>query len=131
LIALDTNILARYVLFDDPVQVKAVQSLIAGLSVETPGFVCREVVLELVWLLERGNRFGRTQVTQTIQALLDSKELVFEAADRVALALLRYASGGPGFADQMILLAARDAGATLATFDSDLARQPGATPVPG
>ena len=129
MIAVDTNILVRYVLLDDPKQAKAAKSFMNGLTASEPAFVCREVLQELVWVLQRNPRFSRQQVAAVVQSMLETEELVIEAADRVAVAVSRYASGGPGFADQMILLAAKAAGAPLATFDSDLARQSGATPI--
>ncbi len=125
MIALDTNILARFVLSDDAEQAAAARTILGGLSQDNPGYVCREVVLELVWVLDRVHRLGRAEVARTVTILLESRELVFETAERVATALSHYAAGGPGFADRMILLAARDAGAGLVTFDAGLARVAG------
>ena len=52
--AVDTNVLVRYLVNDLPEQAQAARELLNGLSPEEPGFVCREVLLEVVFVLERG-----------------------------------------------------------------------------
>ena len=110
MIGLDTNILVRFLTRDDPEQAAQVEVLLASLTPDRPGFIAREVVLELVWVLERAYGLSRAEVAQALDALLEARELMVESADRVALATDRYRRGGAGFADQMILLAGRDAG---------------------
>lgn len=123
--ALDTNVLVRFLTRDDPEQWAAADALMAGLSAEAQGFVCREVLVELVWVLERGYGYAREDIGRVLIALLEAPELQIEAADRAGLALSRYVAGGPGFADQMIRLAAVEAGGDLVTFDAKLAREEG------
>lgn len=125
MIGLDTNILVRFLTRDDPEQSARVKVLMSGLAPDRPGFIAREVVLELVWVLERAYGLSRAEVAQALDALLEARELKVEAADRVALATDRYRRGGAGFADQMILLAGRDAGCE-ATVTLD--RHAGAAP---
>ena len=50
MIALDTNVLVRYLVADDARQAKAARLLLEGLTTEHPGFICREVIVELVWV---------------------------------------------------------------------------------
>lgn len=125
MIGLDTNILVRFLTRDDPAQAAQAEALMAGLTPERPGFVAREVTVELVWVLERAYGLSRAEVARALDGLIEARELVLEAADRVALAADRYRQGGAGFADQMILLAGRDAGceATL-TLDTRAAATP-------
>lgn len=118
MIALDTNVLVRFLTQDDPAQSAAASDVIGGLTSEAPGFVSREVMVELVWVLERAYGFGRNQVATAIEGLLAAIELEIEAADDVGSALYRYRDDGFGFADLMIAAAARRAGAqVLVTFD--------------
>ena len=42
MIALDTNLLVRYLVADHREQAEAVRALLAGLTADRPGFVCRE-----------------------------------------------------------------------------------------
>ena len=126
MIGLDTNVLVRFLVQDDAEQARAAQDLIATFSEAEPGFVCREVQVELVWVLERAYNLPREEIARTLDGLLEARELVIETADRVAIAADRYRKGGPGFADQMIALAGQGAGCRMtATFDRKAASLPG------
>jgi predicted nucleic-acid-binding protein len=125
-LALDTNVLVRFLTRDDPGQWAAADAVMAGLSAEAPGLICREVMVELVWVLERAYDLPREDIARAIVGFLEAPEIRVEAADRVGLALSRYAKGGPGFSDQMIRLAAAAGGCELVTFDAKLAREEGA-----
>jgi predicted nucleic-acid-binding protein len=121
-IALDTNVLVRFLTQDDAGQAELAARLIEGLTPEAPGFIAREVVVELVWVLERSYSFARAEVALALEALLTAAELEVEAADDVGTAMTRYRDEGPGFADQMIAAAGRRAGAAeLVTFDRNAA----------
>lgn len=118
MIGLDTNVLARFLVQDDPEQGRAASALIGGLSMAEPGFICREVLVELVWVLERAYGLPRKDVALALDGLLEAQELVVEAAERAAVAVDRYRRGGPGFADQMVALAGQAAGCRV-TYSFD------------
>ena len=59
MIGLDTNVLVRYVMQDDPEQSVRATALVESLSVEQPGFVALVAVVELVWVL---TEIGRAHV---------------------------------------------------------------------
>ena len=60
MIGLDTNVLARYIMQDDPAQSEAASELIESrCSADEPGLVSSVVLCELVWVLGRGYRVGR------------------------------------------------------------------------
>jgi predicted nucleic-acid-binding protein len=122
---IDTNVLVHFLTREDPAEAAVATAFMAGLSPEAPGFVPREVVLELVKVLERSFDYRRADVARALKGLLAMRGLKLEAADRVAEALGRYRRGGPDFADLMILLAAREAGcAVTVTFDAQSAAMP-------
>jgi len=126
MIALDTNVLVRFLTQDDAAQALAAAEVMTGLSADAPGIVCREVVIELVWVLERAYGHSRVQVAAALEGLLAAVELEVEAADDVGSALYRYRDEGFGFADLMIAAAARRAGAhVLVTFDRKAAQMAG------
>lgn len=128
MIALDTNLLVRYLLNDDAAQAGAARALMAELSLDAPGFVCREVLVELVWVLERAYGFSRDRIASVLEGLYTIPVLQIEAADDVVRAAYEYRRGGAEFADRMIAAAARRAGAaTLYTFDRQAARLENAT----
>ena len=123
MIALDTNVIVRFLVEDDPDQAALAGAVISGLTVEAPGFLSREVMVELVWVLERAYRHSRAEVADALEGLLAATEIEIEAADDVGLALFRYRNDGFGFADLMIAAASRRVGASeLVTFDRKAAR---------
>ena len=126
MIAVDTNVLVRFLVQDDADQARIAGDIFDQLTDTETGFVSREVLIELVWVLERAYRLGRSEIAGALDALLSSTELVIEGADDVGPALDLYRNDGFGFADLMIAAAARRAGATeLVTFDRKAARLPG------
>ena len=123
MIALDTNVVVRFLVQDDPDHAALAGEVISGLTADAPGYVCREVMVELVWVLERAYRYSRAEVAGALEGLLAASEIEIEAADDVGLALFRYRDDGFGFADLMIAAAARRVGAAeLVTFDRKAAR---------
>lgn len=126
MIAIDTNVLVRFLTQDEPEQATAANALMHDLTREAPGFISREVMVELVWVLERAYRFTRAEISSALEGLLAAVEIEVEAADDVGRAVFLYRDDGFGFADLMIAAAARRAGATtLVTFDRKAARLPG------
>lgn len=131
MIALDTNVLVRYLVRDDTEQAEAARGVLDALTAESPGFVCREVLLELVWVLERSYRIPRTEISSQLLNLVGADALVVESAADVARAALSYREGSADFSDAMILAAARRAAAhPLYTFDRRAAAQEGVQLVP-
>ena len=126
MIVLDTNVLVRYLVRDDERQAQSARALLESLTTERPGYACREVVVELVWVLERAYGVSRERIATILQDLVATQSLVVEAADDVARAAFRYRAGGPGFSDLMVLAAAERSGARpLYTFDRKAARLEG------
>ncbi len=118
MIGLDTNILVRFLTQDDPEQARLASAAMAQLTRDRPGLIGREVLIELVWVLERSYKFSRSQIAAVISGLLATSDLVVEGADGVADCLGLYELEGFGFADLMIRAAARRLGAaTVLTFD--------------
>lgn len=128
MIALDTNVLLRFFLRDDEGQAEAAERLMLQLTVVEPGFISREVLVEVVWALEYTYRFRREQVATVLTELLNVASVEIECASDVAEATGGYRRGGADFADRMIAAAARRAGAVpLHTFDRKAARLPDVT----
>lgn len=118
MIGVDTNVLVRFLVQDDPDQFAQASALFARFTEEAPGFLSREVMIELVWVLERAYRLPRREIAEAIDGLLAAREILVESADRVGLANERYRLGGAGFSDQLIALTAREMGCTqIYSFD--------------
>ena len=128
MMGLDTNVIVRFLMKDDAEQAALANTVFAEFTVSAPGFVCREVLVELVWVLQKIYRLPRTDVADAIEGLLGAREMVVESADSVAIAVDRLRKGGAGFADQMIALAGPGAGCgKTVTFDRKAAGLPGMT----
>jgi predicted nucleic-acid-binding protein len=87
-IAVDTNILVRYLVQDDPAQGRiATRFLERELSLDNQGFVTVVAVLELDWVLRTQYGFSPQIVADTILGLMSSPDLVFENSDAIKTAL--------------------------------------------
>ncbi len=126
MIAIDTNVLVRYLVNDDLAQAEASRKLINSLTSEQPGFICREVAIEVAWVLERSYKFSRTQIATALKQLAASEDIVIEASEDIADAVDLYTEVRADFADLMILAASARANARpLYTFDQRFARLEG------
>ena len=118
MIALDTNVLVRYLVDDDPQQAEAARTLLVELTTERLAFICREVSVELASILDRAYGFSRNRIATVFEELAATKEIHLEVADDVLRAADSYRRGGPDFADLMKAAAAKRASAcALYTFD--------------
>ena len=125
--ALDTNVIVRYLVNDNAEHAEAARALLDELTPANPGFICREVIVEVAWVLERSYRFTRTRVAEVLMDLTASDSLIVENSADVAAAAHRCRQGAAGFSDLMILTAAEREGASpLYTLDRRLARMQGA-----
>ena len=123
MIGLDTNILARYITEDDPVQTAAASRVVDSLSSEDPGFVSLVVLAELIWVLAISYRYKKNEVEQAIDSLLHSRELVIERKDIVSQAFRLFRTGSADFADYLIERCAYSAECEYTiTFDQRAAR---------
>lgn len=126
MIGLDTNVLVRYVVVDDPVQVPLVRELMESLTPADPAFVSLVTLVELTWVLRRGYGLSTADVRTVVDSLLSAKELVVERAELVARALTESAGAGSDVADALVAGLGRTAGCSeTVTFDRRAARLPG------
>ena len=128
MIGLDTNVLVRYIMQDDPKQSPKANRLIESMTRQEPGFISLVSVLELVWVLAASYSLTRIQVASTLTLLLRSEELVLDRADHVAGALRAFQAGSADFADCLIERISRGAGCdVVVTFDVGASRTAGMT----
>jgi len=123
---IDTNILVRYLVRDDPAQFRAASRLIENdCSVQEPGFVNQVVLVELVWVLESAFKLARPEIVRAFGALLLTSQLSIEHPDDARAALDEYQNGAD-FADSLIAAANTRAGCEYtATLDRRAARRKG------
>ena len=118
--AVDTNVLARFILNDDPDQSARARAILAE-----PVWIPITVWLELGWLLSRRLRMARELVSDAVSAILALDTV--ETADRAGLlwAIERFRAGAD-WADVVHLLSSQANASSFATFDTRLKRQAGA-----
>jgi predicted nucleic-acid-binding protein len=118
LIGLDTNILLRAALDDDPVQSLAAQSLLSGLNAGRPGFINIPVLMEFFWVLRSRYKLPKAKLASAIRELVEAEHLEFEELQTVATALAAYEAGQAEFADIVIALRNQELGVeSTFTFD--------------
>lgn len=131
MIALDTNVLLRYLLQDDPDQAARATHLLDNLRPEAPGWISTIVMVELTWALERSYGKTRSEISLALQALLQSRELLAEHAQRQWQALRAYRDGKTSYANCLIAQTALAAGCEATySFDADAIAHAGMQPVP-
>ena len=118
MIALDTNILARYLLDDEPAQARVARRLLADAKAEY--WIPISVVLELAWVLRRSDS-PRATVIERLRELLSLRNVRPQNADLVFQAL-RWAAQGLDLADAFHLVLSGKS-ERFVTFDEDLVKQ--------
>ena len=118
MIALDTNILARYLLDDEPAQARAARRLLA--DAKAGYWIPVTVVLELAWVLRKADS-PRGVVMERLRDLLSLRNVRVQNADLVFQAL-RWAAQGMDLADALHLVLSGKA-ERFVTFDEALVKQ--------
>ena len=125
MIGLDTNVLVRYIVQDDPEQAHlATEAIEAQCTSESPGRINVIVLCELIWVLARGYGYDRQLVSSVVRRILSSPELLVEEDEAVWKALKVYEQGTADFSDYLLGLLNHRAGASpTLTFDRKAAKE--------
>ncbi|EGY01934.1 PilT domain-containing protein [Nitrospirillum viridazoti Y2] len=116
-VAIDTNVLVRYLTWDDEAQAQKAAAVIE--EAETL-IIPLQVLCETAWVLKRLYRYGDQEIAAALRTVTDARSVqVNRPALETGLSLL---GQGGDFADGVILAEADAAGAdTLMTFDRTFA----------
>ena len=126
MIALDTNVLVRYLAQDDARQSALATRLIERtLSPSNRGFVSLVTLIETVWVMESCYGADAATVAGILNDLVDAASLELQDAQAVAAASKRYAIGGVDLHDCLIVSLAADRKADVVTFDAKAAKRLG------
>ena len=118
MIAVDTCVIVRWLLRDDPQQAAAADVLLAE-----PFFLGVSVVVELGWVLRTVGKMDRDKMSRALGSLLGLPTACVEHDAHVRWAVERFATRGD-FADLIHIAASTEADA-FATFDKGLLRDAG------
>ena len=123
MIGLDTNVLVRYLVQDDPVQARQANALIDRAAAhETAMFINHVVMCELAWVLGSGYRYARPALAEVIEKILLGRQFEIEKKDLVWTALANFKASRADFADCLIGVVNDAAGCeSTLTFDRSAA----------
>jgi predicted nucleic-acid-binding protein len=114
-LAVDTNIIVRYLTADHPEQFVKAKGLIDGEDI----FICTTVLLETECVLRRGYRFSSEQIIAALTAFAGLPRVTLEDPTSAAKAL-GWMARGMDFADALHLEKAEGCEAFV-SFDQDFA----------
>lgn len=118
--AVDTNVLLRFVVRDDPQQFDAAAEFLRTRTARDPAFISLFVVAELIWALDRRYNYPRESIWAVLSALLESAEVVFEEEHFLSTLVAERTKGD--ISDHLIAYCARRTGCSaVVTFDRDAA----------
>ena len=127
MLGIDTNVLVRFLVRDDPAQFERARRLLkreAGKG-ETV-LISMLVLLEAEWVLRSRYALAKQEIADALSSLLDSVELTFEDEPSVEQALFVWKDSAAEFADCLINARHRALGCrATATFDARAAKLPG------
>jgi predicted nucleic-acid-binding protein len=120
--ALDTNVLVRYLVQDDPRQGRRAADFIEAAGSREEQILIGNIVLcELVWVLESAYGYKKAEIADAMQKILQAAAFRFESKDIVRAALGEYGESTADFADCLMGRIHRSLGCeTTVTFDTAL-----------
>jgi predicted nucleic-acid-binding protein len=121
--AIDTNVLVRLLVRDDPRQLDVAEEFIVK-----GAWVSHLVLVETLWVLDAIYERSAAQMVAAVERLLAHADLTLQDADVVAAALGQFRTKPTlGFSDCLVLEVARKSGyLPLGTFDRQLGKVAGA-----
>ncbi|WP_342270297.1 PIN domain-containing protein [Rickettsia endosymbiont of Orchestes rusci] len=106
MIGIDTNVLVRYLTQDDEKQatiVNIVNKVISQYENQAQSiFINNIVICELIWVLERGYKYSKKEITDAVRAILSTTEFVFEQPETLWLSLNDYEKYNADFSDILL-----------------------------
>jgi predicted nucleic-acid-binding protein len=103
MIGLDTNVLIRLLVADDPIQAEEAKRFVdTHCSPQAPAFINCVVLAEVVWVLDTAYGYSRQDIANVVEALIAGSDRLVEHSEAVRAALRDYRSSRITFADAMI-----------------------------
>jgi len=111
MIGIDSNVLVRHLVRDEPVQTAIVDRFLeTELSERQPGYISLVVLAETLWVLKRIYGLAPHDLAETVRDLLDIGHLQVEQRSAVARALTRMSQRPGDWVDALIMEIAEAAG---------------------
>jgi predicted nucleic-acid-binding protein len=127
MIAIDTNVLVRFLVKDDEEQSRRAAAVIQDAVANGDHVLISDVVLvETVWVLKRSYKLKKPEIIAVLSKLLAARAIEFLSSEQVAMALKAFEKGKGGFADHFIVEQSRLKGCrSFVTFDKSLSDDAG------
>jgi predicted nucleic-acid-binding protein len=131
MIGLDTNVLLRLFVEDDPGQSERARRFVDAAAADEPCIVNPVVLAEFAWTLARNFKKKRPEAARLIEGLLSMDDLEVAHRHAAERALAAYRSGKADFPDYFLAEINLELGcASTATFDVAALDSPAFSPVP-
>jgi len=126
MIGVDTNVLLRHTLNDDPLQSPLATAFLSDdRRLVEPALVNPVVLVEFVWTLSRREGFENADIVALLDVLVASRRIAFTEERATLAAIEAWRSGTADFPDYLIgHLNLRAGAATTMTFDGKAASGP-------
>lgn len=98
MIAVDTNVLVRHFVADDPRQAEQATRVLAAESV----YVSNIVLAELAWVLDSCYEYTKDDIVEAMSVLLQAPDTHFASRSLVGAALEAFQNNNADFADWLI-----------------------------
>jgi predicted nucleic-acid-binding protein len=123
-IGLDTNVLVRYLVQDDPVQSpRATRIIEQRFTEDRPGFISLVTIAETVWVLDRVYGMSALEIARAVERILQADTLIVQNEQEVFTASIILRTGAGSFSDGLIGAIGAWAGCSSTfTFDRKAAR---------
>lgn len=123
MIGIDTNVLVRIVIGDNPEQQGRVMQFLSERNLNDPAFVSSVTLMEMIWILKRRYGYAHASILNAVRHLLYSPEFHVEHQGELAKLLDDRDASGSDIADTLVASAGRRAGCSHTfTFDRRAAR---------
>lgn len=126
MIAIDTNILVRYLTQDDPQQFEIASELIeSALSKGNPIFVSLVVILESIWVLQETYSFDKQKIVNFLHFISSEPGFVLQEKEAILKALKIFTHHHNDFPDLLIgSISEMKNCEVIYTFDKKLKKYP-------
>ncbi|MDI6028633.1 PIN domain-containing protein [Corticibacterium sp. UT-5YL-CI-8] len=123
MIGVDTNILLRLLVDDDPEQCAKSRAFFARRTARSPAFVSAVSLVELLWLLKRRLHYDGDNILAAVRTMTQSAEFRFEHGEKLRSFLERADITASDLPDALVAWSCEAAKCdTVVTFDKRSAR---------
>ena len=122
MIGLDTNVVVRFLVQDDPEQSALASQVFADLTPDAPGHLTHVVLVETYWVLTRAYGIAPEEVLTALSDLVASDDITCQDLQDVTRAIVA-SRDGADFPDTLLAETCRSAGcASVVSFDRKAGR---------